>query len=110
MFDLSLDPMADEPDDEPPRRAARRKSCLRIGAILATLSRSIRQRVYAAMNASRHRRGPLDDQRRGLLLAAVCRVADDLARHQPGHPQVLVLDAIRRRLGRNLDGEVADAA
>jgi hypothetical protein len=100
------------PDDDPApvNRKRRRKSCLRIGATLAPLSRSIRQRLYAAMNASRHRRGPLDDQRRGMLLAAICRIADDLARHQPGHPQVLVLDAIRRRLERDLDGELADAA
>lgn len=101
-----------DPDDDPaPSHCPRRRAaCIRVGATLAPLSLTVRRLVYAAMNASRHRRGRLDDQRRGLLLAAICQVADDLDRRRPGHPQVRMLDAIRRRLERDLDRELADAA
>jgi hypothetical protein len=101
-----------DPDDVPAPvyRMRRRRACIRIGATLAPLSRATRRRIYAAMNASRHRRGRLDDQRRGLLLDAIIRVADDQDRRHPDHPQVCILDAIQRRLERDLDGEMADAA
>lgn len=107
MFDLCPDP-----DDDPPRHhRPSRKRCRWLGDTLAPLSEPVRRQVYAALSATRHRQGPLDDQHRSLVLAAVSRVAADLDRRLPGHPQVQVLKDIRWRLQEDLsDWEVVRGA